>query len=393
MASRRISRKWCDLPSELLNHIAGSLETQCDLRRFRSVCRSWRNSTLPPPPPKPSRTIYLPPFWDDGKDEYSPKIELKETSVYCIESLPSTTHHHHQEGAAAAAARPWFVRLRFTESGTAVHEDLATGHPVLKETHKRELRKVLDLRDFQVREICKAYHLWVESDEYFIVSYCFVETEDGSLMGMVLGDKVTYSLFWKMGDDHWTGIDITQDGTLLDELVGYHKGRFFVVSLSGLTHSVDPVSLEVNQVGVAAIQWFPGRKYLVGWSGDLFLVDKRGPEDFDEELDFEFEFKVRKLDEQQQEWVGGEDGLEDLVLFIAYGWSAFVPAKHLPGYGSRCVYYADVDFIDRCYHPASCFMVSEMGGGLHEALQLCPGSSCSNLFWPPPNWLDKNPLV
>ncbi|KAJ4835463.1 hypothetical protein Tsubulata_033829 [Turnera subulata] len=159
--------------------------------------------------------------------------------------------------------------------------------------------------------------------------------------------------------------------------------------------TVDPISLEIEQVA-STIESFcednPAR-YLVGSSEGLFLVNKLTPYDLDADgYKLSYEFRVWKLDEERQEWVEEEEGLKDHVLFIASDWSALVPAEFLPEYKSNCAYFADDDVVERCDHPVSDFLVCELGKGPKEAVQLCPGSSCSKFFWPPPSWLNQNPL-
>ncbi|KAJ4835460.1 hypothetical protein Tsubulata_033822 [Turnera subulata] len=85
--------QWSDLPIDLLDKIAGCLETQSDLGRFRSVCRGWRSSAPPPPPLKASRVLRLPwlPICDEFDEPYY--FGLKEFTVYSIEPLPMDCHY------------------------------------------------------------------------------------------------------------------------------------------------------------------------------------------------------------------------------------------------------------------------------------------------------------
>ncbi|KAJ4834968.1 hypothetical protein Tsubulata_048919 [Turnera subulata] len=362
--SNASNSQWSDLPADLLDKIAGCLKTQSDLGRFRSVCRGWRSSAPPPPPLKASRVIRLP--WLLICDEYDEPsyFGLKEFTVYSIEPLPSSTHNDGTP-SAAAAARPWIVMLRFTKPGTAHLRDLADLSRVRKVDEG--LPKALDLRDFQVREICTTYPLYIRdcngndsfSCDYFVFD-CFRDTE-GGFMGLVLV-KGGGLYAWKMGGKEWTEISVTLEEDFHSYIVGYHKGQFFVVSENtGWTLTVDPVSLETKEV-VQEMQQDRVYlyRYLAGSSEDLFLVGRDNFEDG-------YEFSVSKLDEHKGDWVPVEGGLKDHVLFIAYdNWSALVPAKHLPGYQRNSVYFADFDLYGCCDHPSSFFLVAEIRGGLQE---------------------------
>ncbi|KAJ4822609.1 hypothetical protein Tsubulata_021940 [Turnera subulata] len=176
------------------------------------------------------------------------------------------------DDTATTMPPPWFVMLRWFSgppggTTTAKYIEMATGCPMRKVEglEARRLPKVLDLRYHQVRE-GPAYH----------------------------------------------------------GVVGYHKGKFYVVSSTGRTLTVDPVSLEMKQVvpgrgtNGAIGSWRRKKKenlvvmsrYLVeSSSGDLLVVDKCVPkvaadgEAFAQRRDLGFEFAVRKLDEQRQEWI------------------------------------------------------------------------------------------
>ncbi|KAJ4834383.1 hypothetical protein Tsubulata_007323 [Turnera subulata] len=395
-------RQWCDLPSELLDKISGCLDTQSDLRRFRSVCSSWRNSAPPPPPPQASRILHLRSFPGSSSSSSKP-VKLEKFTVYSIQPLPSTTPQPRwmrllgNFAAPTAPTRPWLVKLRFSESGTVSFLDLANSRSTVRETHMRELPKVVDLRDYHVREICSGYQDYGEPYE---VNWCrFCETENGFML-MVVNSVPEPNLYVRrMGDDdEWTLVDVSVKG-LLDfdsVMVGCLKGKFYVANVvSGLTVTVDPVSLEMKQVAPAKEYFSSGhmQKYLVASSQDLFLVEKLTPDEL--EIDgviLSYSFIVSKLDERRQEWVEGEEDMKDHVMFIANDWSALVPAELLPGYRRNYVFFVD-DYGDQyCNHPASNFLACEIGGGPKEAVRLCPRSDCFRVFWPPPPWLNKNPL-
>ncbi|KAJ4850631.1 hypothetical protein Tsubulata_020098 [Turnera subulata] len=386
------TRQWCDLVTDLLSKIAGCLENQCDLRRFRSVCRSWRTSTPRPPLPahplEPYRFLKLPSFPAErhyGDDT----LVLVMFTVYSIEPL----HQHQEDNTTAIATRPWVVKLKFWCRDTVRLSELSDSNLIVEGIHTLDLPKVLDLRDYQVREICSAYYHEREfiCDTSRVRSGSFCKTEDGFILLMVARFKNELCM-WRVGDDDWTLVDVTVEGFHgWYETVGCHNGKFYVVGDYGLTVTVDPISLEIKQVASNAESLREDRlhRFVLGWSEeDLFLVDMLSPDDLDIDGDkLSYEFRVWKLDEKRLKWVEEEEGLKDHVLFIANDWSALVPAKLLPGYKRNCAYFADG--FGCCDHPASNFLVCELGRGPKEAVHLCSGSS-SNFFWPPPSWLNQN---
>ncbi|KAJ4835462.1 hypothetical protein Tsubulata_033828 [Turnera subulata] len=394
--------RWCALASDLIRKISGHLDTQCDIRRFRSVCRSWRSSTLPLPPKTTTSVLHLPGF-DLGEDDNNTNnshCTLTESTVYCIEPLskPNT--------ATAAADHPgsntnttpcWVVRVQFSESGTVIFKDLASPYPI-RAADAQLLPKELDLRDYEVREICNAYHLSYEGFSIsratrVAVSSCFSDIGEG-FMVMVL-KKYGGLAIWRFGDDRWTNIELTPWEDFPFHSIAYHKGKFYAVDEAGGTISVDPVSLEIHQV-VHPMHPSHCDKYLVQAFGDLFLVDYScfAPGDLQfGHLGFEdlhFGFEVRKLEEERHEWVEEEDGLNDRVLFVTHDWLALVSARDLPGYKGHCVYFVHRLFnSSSCNHPGSRLMVLDAG----SVRCLCRNPHCSKLFWPPPTWLQKNPAI
>ncbi|KAJ4834969.1 hypothetical protein Tsubulata_048920 [Turnera subulata] len=236
--------RWCALASDLIRKISGHLDTQCDIRRFRSVCRSWRSSTLPLPPKTTTSVLHLPGF-DLGEDDNNTNnshCTLTESTVYCIEPLSK------RNTAAAAADHPgsntnttpcWVVRVQFSESGTVIFKDLASPYPI-RAADAQLLPKELDLRDYEVR-----------------------------FMVMVL-KKYGDLAIWRFGDDRWTNIELTPWEDFPFHCIAYHKGKFYAVDEAGGTISVDPVSLEIHQV-VHPMHPSHCDKYLVQAFGDLFF--------------------------------------------------------------------------------------------------------------------------
>ncbi|KAJ4830866.1 hypothetical protein Tsubulata_033962 [Turnera subulata] len=382
------------LASDLLWKISGHLETEPDVRRFRSVCNCWRSST-PPLPPKATPVLRLPVFSPNPGEDSSHYCTLTESTIYCVKPLRP------KRFTTTTGASPcWVVRLQFSESGTVIFKNLGSPHPLEKESEEAKLLpKVLDLRDFQVREICKAYTLEFvnqnggssyDRDIKVAVSSCFSEIGDGFTV-MALKKEGNLLGIWRMGDDKWS-FDIGPALEMIPRMcfhgIAYHKGKFYVVDEDGGTSTFDPVSLEIRHQVVPREYISSADKYLVQAFGDLFLVAYTCSVP-DVLLLMHVGFRVRKLDEQRGRWVREESGLKDRLLFVTPDWLGLVLAKDFPGYKGNCVYFVHhLPIVSGYNHlPRSSLLDPDPG----SVRFLCGFPCCSKLFWPPPTWLRKNP--
>ncbi|KAJ4831908.1 hypothetical protein Tsubulata_047267 [Turnera subulata] len=370
---------WCDLIFDLLDLIAGCLESPCAVRRFRSVCRSWRDATPPPPPPTPSPTLELPSL--NGGGDYC--FKLIRSTVYIVQPLSNGRHE-------TVATKPWIIMMEFLGANIFTFRDLAYGSEV-RTIDYSELPKLVDLREYDVVEVSSYYDLETVPDsvDVDIDSKCFCERDDGTFcMILVAGDLYV----WKLGNKKWAKVDNTVDVLLEYESVRCYEGKFFALLRTGVTVIVDPVSLEMQKLTEAVDADLVDSEFSFvdsDLTGDLLLVmmNKRYPDLFHDEM--LYQFGVRKLDDSGA-WIVDDSALENLY-FIGYTWSGVVPAKYLPGYNKGSVYFANDQVNSRCQHPASVFLLAKIGGGLGEALQVCPAAHCSQLFWPPPKWFNQSP--
>ncbi|KAJ4830867.1 hypothetical protein Tsubulata_033964 [Turnera subulata] len=378
------------LVSDLLWKISGHLETELDIRRFRSVCRWWRSST-PPLPHKTTPVLRLP-FFNPNPSGDSSHCTLTESTIYCIQPL------HHRR-STTGVSRCWVVRLQFSESGTVIFKNLGSPNPLEKDAEEAKLLpKVLDLRDFQVREICKAYTLEFvnqngecsyDRDIKVAVSSCFSEIGDGFTV-MALKKEGNLLGIWRMGEDRWS-FDIGPAMGMIPRMsfhgIAYQKGKFYVVDEDGGTSTFDPVSQEIRHQVVPRTYISSAAKYLVQAFGDLFLVAYTCAVP-DVLLLMHVGFRVRRLDEQRGRWIQEEEGLKNRMLFVTPDWLALVSAKDLPGYKGNSVYFVHHLPIVAGYNhlPGSNLFDPDP----ESVSFLCGFPCCSKLFWPPPTWLHKN---
>ncbi|KAJ4847101.1 hypothetical protein Tsubulata_050102, partial [Turnera subulata] len=314
------SPPWSHLTTDLVCKIADCLGEESEALRLRSVCRSWR-AAVPPPRPKTtsSPVLHLPCFQPHRHDH---SLALTESTVYSIAPIPRNS---------GEPTTPWIVKVQFLESGTVSLKELRSGSS-LKAEDTLLLPKSLDLLDYQVHQLHNVYSLEnvVEREKFgsheIAVSCRLSEKGDGFTVMVVKKDGAL--AIWRIGDDKWTNLDC---GNIFCS-VAYHtrKKKFYAVGNSGLTITVDPVSLAIQEVLPPAKGHCNSNKFLVESFGDLFLVEK----------DFQVSrlaFGVKKLGEEQ-EWVGGDGGaLKDRFLLVANDWMVLGLAMDFPG----CYYKAN----------------------------------------------------
>ncbi|KAJ4841927.1 hypothetical protein Tsubulata_047484, partial [Turnera subulata] len=382
-------REWDALAGDILWKISGYLETEPDILRFRSVCRRWRSSTLPLPP-KTTPVLRLPCFNPNPGGVHDKNIHctLSESTIYRIEPL-------HRQRIATGASPCWVVRVQFSESGTVVFKNL--GSPELLKT--RLLPKFLDLRDYKVSEIRKAYTLMCvdrrgktsyDRDIKVAVSSCFSEIGVG-FMVMALKKEENLLGIWRIGDDRWN-FDI---GPALGVIprkcfsIAYHSEKFYALDDDGGTSTFDPVSFEIGRHVVPQALFSLKEKHLVQAFGDLYLVACNcSGRDFLQLMGIGF--MVRKLDEQRWRWVQVEDVLKQCLLLVTPDWLAMVSAKDVPGYEGNCVYHVHhTSIASGCGHLLSSSLVPDPA----RVRILCGYPCCSKLFWPPPTWLRENSFI
>lgn len=193
-------------------------------------------------------------------------------------------------------------------------------------------------------------HIQFEYNELISVSTKkVVVSTSGPLVAMAVAGSVLYSL--KIGDEKW----IEVDDSYYDDAI-FHRGKFYVVDVSGRTVSVCGSDLRALEI-VPRLQFCgygsPCMK-LVESNGELFLIDKfcKLEEEvrYDQEVgDFNTDeavhLKIYKLNEEKREWARVND-LDDHVFFVGDDCSYSISARDYPGLEPNCVYFYDYSFHD-----------------------------------------------
>ncbi|TKY49601.1 F-box protein SKIP23 [Spatholobus suberectus] len=353
---------WSELPRELLHLISERLESPLYLLRFRSVCSSWRSSTLPSPFNHPIPLTNT--------------ISLTHRTLLLI--TPPTRHR-----------RPWLVKLaRDPRSGSA-----RLFHPLSRSPIKRRrfaldllLLPVLDLgREFLLADACpNPNSLYLEK----LVLSC--QKDRFALLTIHVSGKLA---LFRCGDSGWT---IVPDMPTPYDDVCVFKGRLYGVDNTGRTVTV---GFDAG-LDLAAGPVFGGdKKFLVECEGALLLVDKHLSGDyfctaglFYEHLDDgdvceigwerAVRFDVFRLDEEGKRWVE-VTSLGERVLFLGDDCAFSASAKDLGVARGNCVVFRDEGLgANRVANGMGVFCLDD---GRISPLSECPGFN--ELFWPPPDWV------
>lgn len=403
------SLQWANLGRDLLSLIAKCLDTRVDVLRFRAVCHSWRSSIpLPPKIPSPYPSLKLP-FPISPNPHLHPRRRgyflLKEYTVYAVQPLTKISD------SSSTTAKTWIIKIEESKSGKVILNDPLFRFP-FKNLNKN-LPKVLNLLDYRVDEISKAYGLeFVQQGKApeldfnelksttmirkVVTSSNLENIGDGfAVMALHTGGKLGV---WRMGDKKWNNINDNRERSHYSDIV-YDKGKFYALDFTGLVVSVDPATLKLTELSpVRSFRYEYGgqTKYLLKSFGDLFRIDQCDLDDIDlcvYSSDSDDSGPVRvivyKLDEEKRDWVQME-GLDDRVLFAGDDVSFSVLAKDFEGCKRNCVYYRDDTFSEENEdHPGFDVGIFCLEDGTSGPLSKFPGYS--KIFWPPPTWLKSNP--
>lgn len=219
------------------------------------------------------------------------------------------------------------------------------------------------------------------------------ENKDGEIVVMVLHFSGELKA-WKMGEKRWANLDTEHEGLSKYQEIAIHKGNFYVVDPMGATSKVEySSSLEVSKVAPPAFKYRishrcgPLKAYLVSSFGDLFMVKYVGGSVSElPPLD------VFKLDEELGSWVLVQGLEKDRVLFIGDGCSYSVSAKEFEGCKVNCVYFTDEsDFYSgvEVDYPGLNASLYDLVDDVSRPLTSVVGYS--QIFWPPPTWLNQTP--
>ncbi|KNA04986.1 hypothetical protein SOVF_194570 [Spinacia oleracea] len=388
---------WSALPPELLSEIVKRLRFRLDVLRFRSVCKTWRNSlsskskvkvfTIPEPP-------ILYPLNDSDNRERPISFILTERTVYTLHPNESQIHCRHKCGSYGSGSwsSPLIAEFQELLPGRFFPQHLA-GEFIFG-----NFSKVKNMLDFTVSPISKFYGIVaafhkqggekkdkildrfqfynggkkvvdkvvvVANYNYVSIIYPMSSDDNVIIVGALLaGGKVGLLrlLGCELAPDPlgWRVINYGEDDKdfRFDDIVNL-GGKLCVIDSKGRAFTVDFCSLELTKIAAApppiynmdgeGIQLLRRRKRLVEDSGSLYLLV---PFRYEKCWILESRIKVYKLRVETRDWFEVVS-LGDLSLFVGYDFSFAASASNIftKVEGNRnCIFFVNESFpyYNRC---------------------------------------------
>jgi hypothetical protein len=344
---------WSELPKELLNLISQCIDNELDLIRFRSICSTWRSSSIPNhhsnissfkfpkyiPPPDSTKN-------DDNyiidfiKNSNSPFHHFSKRSLFLVKPPPHQT----------LVLRPWLMQIRPNSRPNSRGEIMLTySHPPIRHGSAKQLQQTLiergDVLDFNKLSVLHLGTRYI-TDQYCVCPETALAVTCHGKNPLLLGTLSRYS--------HWPVIfrGCIEQWTLISNLstasgdICLFKGRFYVVEMSGRTVKIGPDST-IELVAQPLCNLGDGliRKVLVENEGELLLLDIY-------KSSYRFSIDFFKLDEKEKKWVKLMDfdkklkkwksrNFGDRVFFLGSGCSFSASASALCLPKGNCVIFID----------------------------------------------------
>ncbi|XP_030973382.1 putative F-box protein At1g65770 [Quercus lobata] len=361
---------WSALPKELLPSIGKTAQARIDVVRFRSVYASWRS--IIPPLRGISPPLLLPfPFAINSAGGQS---SLSQSTIYRLEPLNDNPN------LSTCSSKSWLVNVEESEPGrvrllnllSSLHIRFVTG----------SFKKVINLLDFRVVEVAKAYKLQ-HSSGMNIAGVNKVVLFPNSAWTSCVEDKLIFGLFHegklgyvKYGDKNWTLVD--HRNFYYDDITVY-KGQPYVVDRLGTVSWIDSSMKLIRFSPPLPLCALGDHKHLVESCGELYVVDR-----FFDRHDLRrylvcpktVHIGVYKLDREWGRWVMVKN-LGDQVFILGNDCSFSVSATEFSGCKGNCIYFTDGKNIGAFY-----LENQKIDKILDYEAQCHP-------FWPPPSWLSS----
>ncbi|KAK2391822.1 F-box protein SKIP23 [Trifolium repens] len=383
---------WSKLPEELLQLISEKLNCEFYQLRFRSVCSSWRSSSitknhllnLPSKFPYPS---YLIEFHYGYNYNKIPTYPISKRIIFLINPPPNQQQ----------TLNPWLIKI-----GPDSHGHTSLWNPLSPDNQLRLRFQLPRHFDFNQLSVFKLGHEFVIGDFPSlikkVVAYDTLHSGNDRCSVLLAIHLVGKLAIFRSGVELWTIVQPKMPPERYTDVCVFN-GRPIAVISTGRTVVVGPdLSLDL----VAEAVFGGGTKLLVESDGELLLVDKytvnvRGDTPFilaagDGNhygiiIKRAVRFDVFRLDENEKKWVKLTN-LGDRVLFLGKDYSFSVKAKDLCMENGNCIIYRDDDYDGNLHSTGLGIDVFCL-----DKQQISPLSDlpcCSNLFWPPPQWTEMD---
>ncbi|GAU12656.1 hypothetical protein TSUD_121480 [Trifolium subterraneum] len=359
---------WSELPKDLLNLILNRLDNEIDLIRFRSICSTWRSSTIP------YHDHILPfkvPLLRYNKSSY---CYLFKCSRFLIKPSPQQQQRQQQE--QTLVHRPWLIQIAKKSTGKTklLNPDLLPPF-YFHSTH-------LDFIKLSVLHL--GTHFIVDKKLRYGDIYRFpkkIVAVTPFILAILFYDDRNLLVLLRCGDERWT--EIPDIPSSIGDICVFKGQLYAVEECSSRIVKVAPEDLSVQLV---AKDVFGGddTKFLVESEGELLLVEVcESCYFYLVNKDALNTIHVFRLDENEKKWVK-LSSLGDRILFLGNECSFSASASDLYVAKGNCVIFMEDAFLNS--HPCESGMcVFHLDQGRVSPLSDYP--DYLNLFWPPPKWI------
>nr|AFK40639.1 unknown [Medicago truncatula] len=359
---------WSHLPSELLQLISQKLDNELCLLHFRSVCSTWRSSSIPNLKHKNPLPLNLPPF-----SQSNPFFNIL-NSKYTTGHLIKHTFFLIKPPQQQPSLNPWLIRI-----GPDVYGKPQLWHPFSSnQLLSSDFNNVLDFNKLSLRILGRMsyMHLLIGGDASFFSFYvaAVCHREHRPVIVTLKSDFSLEPMMFCCGDDSWTMIPNMPTSHGGNACV--FKGWPCVVDKAGRTVMIGP---DLTTHLIAEPVFGGQNKFLVESSEfELLLVDRY------ENYCVPVWIDVFRLDEKEKRWVKLTN-LGDKALFLGNGRSFSASASELGFANGNCVIYS-TSYSFHGLNIRKCKMsVFHLDQG--QASPLSDYPEYFKLFWPPPAWV------
>lgn len=395
---------WSNLDEELLADIADHIDCLSNLKKFRSVCRTWRSSacfsthllysTLP-------RQILTNHYVFRSLLGCENRLKfLVGSVVYLIQPLNQIPNN---------SQKFWVVSLEESNPGLLQIRYPLTKIPI--DNIPKNFPKLLNSLDFRVSLIGKGFKFcFSDGSEGVFGNWCAWKTSRNWNSYPTITKVVLYNesdlegvfdhafvVLWldqggvlgalRLGNWYYLG-DV--DGVCFDDIVNF-KGKVCAIDSKGVAYLIDGrESRKMNAISgpVCAGDASDRRKLLVESHGKLYIIVREC-----------YKFRVYRLNEGKHKW-DEVNSLEDRILFVTFDGCYFVEAHDIVGCRGNCIFFPKNCFPnysgeyypdDELFKGASKYLeigVFYLGEDRARLISSYPG--LSDMFWPLPSWIWSN---
>ncbi|XP_057444008.1 F-box protein At2g26160-like [Lotus japonicus] len=320
--------QWLDLPTGLWTMIARHLinldNTTFEIRRFRSVCKTWRSAH-----PLPQHKPFAIPLGTG-------KSCLLQTKIYRLE--PVSHEPHNDQDPSISSSKGWII---MSKSVLLPFLNPFSGYPISNTPHTSSSDtspRVLNIMNFKAVELIEAFNLSGNpnsNNDCKVVLFPSFHVEDRMMCALFHDDGKLYVR--QTRDKKWTMMNLNYyDGFHSYHDIIIHKRQIYVIDNLGTIFWINPSSLKLVQFTQPLWMWHNGKKKkMVECGGILYVVDMiiRGFS-----LHEEVDIKVYKVNEESGRWEVVKN-LGDVVFVLGKDSNFSLSAQDYHGFEGNCIYF------------------------------------------------------